>query len=270
MSYFLQPGTYMGYADIGAALHRISRLRMPHAAHDEFLNAALEVHPLLAKYALNRLLVAEAPPDDDFVQRLLAARDSPEIDTEVALLASRLLSRLTEKPPLNRDEYVWLKTRLMAPTTGRPKPLQPFIRRILEYSDERAETIELFVNIGLGADFPDETRLACMDALIEPEVFKYDHPDVHSHTIVRALLQLLEHDTTKLRGGITGALWKMGMHVSHLTHVNTELREILEEIATALRDAVKRESVVGLRILMTNALARISRGTDVSAHEEDG
>ncbi len=105
-NYLLQPGVRPFEPDIADTLLTISKLRSPDAADTDLASAALQPKPLLAKYAMKRLLAADAPLRDVHFQReLRAVRDAEDTRGDVALVASSLLSRLSGHEMLNRDEY---------------------------------------------------------------------------------------------------------------------------------------------------------------------
>lgn len=255
-NYLLQPGVRPFEPDIADTLLAISKLRLPDAVDTDLVSAALQPEPLLAKYAMKRLLAAEVPLRDSHFQReLRAVRDAEDTGSDVALVASRLLSRLSGHEPLNRDEYEWLKTRVSQAKTLDMFCLRNLLRRIGEYSEQRTETIQLLTGLARDSAIPGDRRVACLDALTTPAIFGYEQPDRHSDSVVHAFVDLLGDENPYVRGRIAASLGKLGSYLSKSAPPSTEKRAYVDKITAVLHSAIERETHQGALLVMRGSVA---------------
>ncbi len=269
-NYLLQPGVWPFEPDIADTLLAISKLRSPDAVDTDLVSAALQPEPLLAKYAMKRLLAADAPLRDAHFQReLRAVRDAEDTRSDVALVASSLLSRLSGQELLNRDEYDWLKTRVSQAKTLDMFCLRNFLRRIGEYSEQRAETIQLLTGLARDSAIPHKVRLECLDPLTTQAIFRYEQPDTHSDTVVRAFVDLLGHEDRYVRFRIADGLCRIGYYLSRSAPPSAEKRAHVDKITAALHNAIERETDRIALLFMRRSMDRLIERVEVRMREEE-
>ena len=257
VAYVIQPGVRGVPADVATSLRAIRRLRLPDATDAQFVNAALQRCPVLARYAMRRLLAADTlPPQPEFVPQLRAVRDAQHTSIAVALLASRLLSRISGQPPLSRDEYLWLKARLVHTDPLDTYALTRLLNRMVAYTDRRAETIGFLLVCSRDSTIPDQVRIACADALVM-HLFEYQHPDAHSESILDTLVELLQDDRRAVRLGTARALAMAAYYVLDWAERKSEERPEVDIIKSALQAAVERETDLGAWRSMMLVLERM-------------
>jgi hypothetical protein len=167
--------------------------------------AAFSADPLVARYALGRLVrepVRAAGFELAEIQRL---RDDDGRIPEVRALAARLLA-IREGGGVAFDrEYDWIVATLLAAHPSDYREVGPLVGRLIEFDARRIETARFVARLATAANTPEAVRIAAYGAFDDRRLLRPEDPDEGTQVIFDACVHLLG-DSSPLMHGV-GALF---------------------------------------------------------------
>ncbi|HEX4963510.1 MAG TPA: hypothetical protein VF173_21960 [Thermoanaerobaculia bacterium] len=165
----------------------------------ELPQAAFDADPMVARYALGRLLRQPSAARGLDVARLRAVRDDETRDPHVRLLASDLAMELEGKPRASADEYAWLTSAITHAPAKDFNEVAPLIDRLLEFADRRAPTAALLSRLATNERMPKAVRIAAYGAFQDPRLLQPKERDAVTGEIFAACVELLKDQDAEMR-----------------------------------------------------------------------
>ncbi len=147
--------------------------------------------------------------------------------------------------------------------------LRNFLKRIGEYSEHRADTIQLLTGLARDSAIPADVRLECLDPLTTRAIFRYEQPDAHSDDVVRTFVDLLGHEERNVRIRMAHGLGRIGYYLLRSAPPTAEKRAYVDKITAALQNAIGRETDRIALLLMRESMDRLVEQVEVRMREEE-
>lgn len=208
---------------------------------------------IVSLYCLKRLLSHPAPKANaDYITRLLAFRDDDKRGSRQRILADKLADELAGKPIDSASEYTWAAKSLMTTTEEDWRQTQPFVDRLLEFESRRKESVDLLTNLVLDSNANQATRIAAYSVFTNPQMFKFEKPDLESERIFQTCRQMLKARDPIIRAAGAALLHNISVQISpayKTTYIEQSRAAIQEAINVEHNETTKQQMSQYLTLL---------------------